>query len=97
MSGINGSLVTSYLGITSKDYHNLDKLILISNILTLVPLPLLLCISNSYFQPEFNNDSDNEEKEKLKNDENEGSENLKNTKNEIITKNDSLSTLPKTS
>lgn len=97
MSGINGSLVTSYLGITSKDYHNLDKLILISNILTLVPLPLLLCISNSYFQPELNNDSDNEEKEKLKNDENEGSENLKNTKNEIILKNDSISTLPKTS
>jgi MFS family permease len=65
MSGINGSLITTWLGITSKDYHNLDKLILISNIMTLIPLPLLICISSSYFQPELNSEQDSEEKQKL--------------------------------
>ena len=59
----------------------MDKLILISNILTLVPLPFLLFINNSYFQPEFqkkendiNSESsnkehfENEETQKLKSD-----------------------------
>jgi folate/biopterin transporter len=100
MSGINGSIITTYLGITSKDYHNLDKLILISNILTLVPLPLLLCISNTYFQPELNNDADHEEIEKLKNEDDvkkEGLDNLKNTNNKVIQNDESQSTLPKQS
>lgn len=52
LSGLNGSILTSYLGITAKDYHNLHTLILISNMLTLLPLPILLFISSSYFHPE---------------------------------------------
>jgi Na+/melibiose symporter-like transporter len=59
LSGLNGSILTNWLGITSKDYHNLDKLILISNIMTLLPLPMLICIDNSYFHPETK-DSTNE-------------------------------------
>ncbi len=52
LSGLFGSFFTTSLGITSKNYSNLQYLILISNILTLVPLPALLCISDSYFEPE---------------------------------------------
>jgi folate/biopterin transporter len=53
LSGLNGSFLTTMLGITSKDYSNLYLLILISNIVSLAPLPMLCCIDNSYFQPEF--------------------------------------------
>ena len=53
LSGLNGSFLTSYLGITSKDYSNLYILILISNLVGLAPLPMLCCIDNSYFQPEL--------------------------------------------
>lgn len=51
LSGLFGSLLTSYLRITSKDYHNLHILISISNVLTLVPLPFLFLISDSFFEP----------------------------------------------
>jgi MFS family permease len=52
LSGLNGSILTTWFGITSKDYHNLDKLILVSNIMTLLPLPMLIFIDNSYFHPD---------------------------------------------
>jgi len=51
LSGLFGSFLTSYLNITSQDYTNLHTLISISNILTLLPLPFLLIISDSYFEP----------------------------------------------
>lgn len=63
MSGLFGSFFTTYLGITSKDYTNLHYLITISNILTLVPLPFLLFISNSYFEPKEENNVDSDKKE----------------------------------
>ena len=60
LSNLFGSIITTWLRITSKDYHNLDKLILISNIFSLAPLPFLLCISDSYFDPELKEESENE-------------------------------------
>jgi folate/biopterin transporter len=59
LSGLLGSFLTTWLNITAKNYDNLDKLILIANILTLCPLPFLLWINDSYFEPK-------EEKEKEK-------------------------------
>jgi len=52
MSGLIGSFITTSLGISSKDYHNLHILILISNFASLVPLPILYCIDNSYLEGE---------------------------------------------
>ena len=50
LSNLSGSVLTSYLGITSTNYSNLSCLILISNIMTLFPLPLLYCIDEKYFK-----------------------------------------------
>jgi Na+/melibiose symporter-like transporter len=64
MSGLNGSFLTSALGITSKNFHNLPELILISNVISLLPLFLLCCIDISYFHPEMNKSSSEASKEK---------------------------------
>ena len=50
MSNLFGSFLTSYLGITSVNYDNIGCLILIANIMSLLPLPLLLCIGDKYFR-----------------------------------------------
>jgi len=66
LSVIFGSFLTQYMKITSKDFKNLPNLILISNILFIVPLPLICIIKNSYFSPESNN-NENESENKIKN------------------------------
>jgi folate/biopterin transporter len=68
VSGLLGSVLTGSLGITSKDYHNLNILILISNVVGLMPLPMLLCISSSYFNPNLK--KENEDNNKLLSEEN---------------------------
>jgi len=50
-SQLNGSLCTSLFGITSKNYDNLHWFILFAKFLSLMPLPILLCINNNYFEP----------------------------------------------
>ncbi len=65
MSGLFGSFLTGYLGITSKDYSNLHTLIAIANISTLVPLPFLLFIPNSYFEPKDESIEDSEKENEL--------------------------------
>lgn len=50
LSGLFGSIITTYLGITSSNYDNLPCLILISNIATLLPLPILFCLNEKYFK-----------------------------------------------
>jgi folate/biopterin transporter len=52
LSSLNGGILTSMMGITTKNYDNLHWLILISKICTLLPLPMLLCIDDKYFHPE---------------------------------------------
>jgi len=61
LSGLLGSFITSWLSITSKSYGNLDKLILIANLLTLCPLPFLLWIDDSYFEPQEEKDKNDNE------------------------------------
>jgi Na+/melibiose symporter-like transporter len=61
LSGVECSFLTSYLGITSKDFSKLPNLILISNILGLLPLVVLLFMNNEYFE----NDSEGETKKIL--------------------------------
>ena len=66
MSGLNGSFLTNALGITSKDFKNLPLLIFISNVVSILPLFMLICIDKSYFHPSANestsNDIENEKK-----------------------------------
>lgn len=50
LSNLIGSIITNYLGITSKNFDHLHDLIMISNIASLLPLFLLLCINNEYFK-----------------------------------------------
>lgn len=50
LSGLFGSIITAQLGITSTNYDNLSCLILIANIFSLMPLPLLYCLSDKYFK-----------------------------------------------
>jgi folate/biopterin transporter len=82
LSGLNGSFLTTFLGITSKDYSNLYLLILISNIISLAPLPMLCCIDNSYFQPELEQPDKNadQEENKLLNEKEKTSTDTKDTK-----------------
>jgi MFS family permease len=51
LSGLFGSLLIDLLNISKDDYSNLAKLILICNILTLLPLPGLIFLDKSHFQP----------------------------------------------
>lgn len=50
ISGLLGSLITSHLGITSTNYEKLPTLIIISNLLTLAPLPFLCIVDSKYFK-----------------------------------------------
>ncbi len=75
MSGLFGSFLTAHLGITAKDYSNLYKLITIANILSLVPLPFLLFISDSYFEPKEENNAESEKPRELDYDYNNFEEN----------------------
>jgi len=77
MSGLNGSFLTSFLGITSKNFSRLFILIIISNVVHVLPLFFLFCIYLTYFQPELdhvkdnNNLPDQNSNEKNKNEKNE--------------------------
>lgn len=64
LSQLNGSLFTSIFGISTKNYLNLHWFILFAKFLSLLPLPILLCINNAYFEPkeeehEASNNTDN--------------------------------------
>lgn len=50
LSSLFGSFLTSYLGISSTNFDNLSCLILIANIMSLMPLPLLFCLNEKYFK-----------------------------------------------
>jgi hypothetical protein len=50
ISWVMSSILTDVLGITTRDFTNLGKLILISNITCLIPLVMLFFIDNKYFQ-----------------------------------------------
>lgn len=50
LSNISGSFITYYLNITATNYDNLHILLLISNICSLLPLPLLFFINNKYLK-----------------------------------------------
>lgn len=50
ISGLLGSIITSHLGITSTNYERLPTLIIISNLLTLAPLPFLCLVDSKYFK-----------------------------------------------
>jgi MFS family permease len=52
MSNLLGSMLTSLLGISSKNYSKLPELVIISNFLSLVPLPFIICLKKSYFDPQ---------------------------------------------
>lgn len=52
LSGLLGSFVTSWLGITKTNFSNLPELIIICNFISILPLPLLFCINKSYFDPQ---------------------------------------------
>lgn len=65
LSQVNGSLCTSIFGITSKNYENLHWFILFAKFLSLLPLPILLCINSSYFEPK-EKDEKNEDADKDK-------------------------------
>jgi hypothetical protein len=52
LSHLNGGFVTSALNISTKDYSNLHWLILIAKFSSLLPLPMLFCIDDKYFNPE---------------------------------------------
>ncbi len=66
ISILSGSFLTRYMEITSKDFTNLPRMIIISNILYLLPLFLLFIIKKSYFSPEeiegLNEDEEREKK-----------------------------------
>lgn len=59
LSIVSGSYFTQYMGITSKDFSNLPNLILISNVLSILPIPLFLMFSNQYFSPEHSEETEN--------------------------------------
>lgn len=48
-SGFLGSMITKSFGIKTGDYRNFWKLVLISNLLEIIPIPVLLCIPEKYF------------------------------------------------
>jgi hypothetical protein len=50
-SELNGSFFIGLFFITSKNYDNLHWFILFTKFVSLLPLPLLLCINKSYFEP----------------------------------------------
>lgn len=52
LSGLFGSWLMTYYNITKTSYSNLPNLILVSNVLTLMPLLALFFINKSYFDPE---------------------------------------------
>lgn len=52
LSIIFGSFLTQYMAITANDFRNLPNMILISNMMALLPLPLICFFGNSYFSPE---------------------------------------------
>jgi len=54
ISELTGSYLTSYYHITSNDFHNLHKLIVLTNIISILPLVLLFFFDNKYFHPEDN-------------------------------------------
>ena len=49
MSSFLGSMITKSFGIKTGNYKNFWKLVLISNILEIIPIPVLLCIPENYF------------------------------------------------
>jgi len=59
LAGLNGSVITSILHISSKDYVNLPWLIVVASLFSLVPLPILCCISDSYFHYDKEEDGAN--------------------------------------
>ena len=65
-SRLSGSVISKLLRITSKDYSKLHLLIFISKICTLIPLPLLCYLDDSYF-----NLKDNKNKNKLEDEDKE--------------------------
>jgi len=60
LSQVNGSLCTSVFGITSKNYGNLHWFILFAKFVSLLPLPILICISNNYFEPKEKDDNEDD-------------------------------------
>jgi len=62
MSGLNGSMLTSALGITGKNLNRLPTLIIVCNILSLPPLFFLWCIDHSYFHPDMDKKLEDERK-----------------------------------
>jgi Na+/melibiose symporter-like transporter len=52
ISSMLGSILTSLLDITSKNYSNLPELVIICNVLSLAPLLFLICSKKSYFDPQ---------------------------------------------
>jgi Na+/melibiose symporter-like transporter len=51
IANLLGSVLAQILNISRTNFEELHTLILISNLLTLVPLPLLFCIKSDYFNP----------------------------------------------
>ena len=54
ISELSGSYLTMYYGITSKNFDNLPKMIVVANVISVIPLALLFFMENTYFQPEDN-------------------------------------------
>jgi len=54
ISELSGSFLTNYLRITSTDFTNLPKMIIITNIISVIPLVLLLFMDDNYFHPQDN-------------------------------------------
>jgi len=59
LSGLEGSFLTKMFEITSDDFTNLPRLIMIANFCSLLPLFLLIFIKDSYFNPEEERKSQN--------------------------------------
>ncbi len=52
LSSLNGGILTSMMGISTKNYDNLHWLVFVSKISSLLPLPMLCCIDDKYFHSE---------------------------------------------
>jgi MFS family permease len=87
LSGLFGSLITSALHITSTNFDNLSYLIMISNIIALVPVPFLFCISNSYFEGKETETLDEEKYAQLATTEEETNNQEKHSNEKYVDKN----------
>ena len=52
ISELSGSFLISYYGITSTNFENLPKMIIVTNFISILPLVLFFIIDNKYFHPE---------------------------------------------